>query len=449
MRALPAILIARPSRKLMEKLFTLLDLQRQAQEAPSLAALAHVVVNKTRELIPYDEAIVWTGKGNTLSFEAVSGNAAMDEKGPFAQSLKILLRKEAQAGEAVVRLSTDMLRTHLERSGGNALIALMPGRGHGDAGGLWIYREKKFVPAEEQILTELVRGYGVALTLIQSRPGGGWKTAWQNAGKWKKAALIGFLILAFLPVRQSVSAPVEIVAQNASVISIPFDGIVDDILVQPGDAVEAGQVVARMEQTALRARMDMAQEALSTAQTTLARLRRDALGNPDRRIEMTALQSDIAIKKLEYDYAAALLGRSDLVAQRSGVAIFSDKNMIVGKPAGTGNVIMQIADPAEKELLVRVPVDALIPLSMDSPVSFHLNVSPLHKHRAHIVSMGYQASPDPDGLLTYKIRARLSDANGENRIGWKGTATIKGQWTIMAYAIARRPLAAARRMTGL
>jgi hypothetical protein len=100
------------------------------------------------------------------------------------------------------------------------------------------------------------------------------------------------------------------------------------------------------------------------------------------------------------------------------------------------------------DVLIRVPVDSLVKIDQNAPVKFFLNVSPLVGLRADIRSIGYQASPDPDGLLTYKIRATPATKKAL-RIGWKGTAKIKGDWTLLSYALLRRPVMALRRLTGL
>lgn len=109
---------------------------------------------------------------------------------------------------------------------------------------------------------------------------------------------------------------------------------------------------------------------------------------------------------------------------------------------------MMIANPQTLELLVRVPADAMIPLEKNADVSFYANAAPLRAYAGATLNAGYQASADPDGLMTYKLRAQL-DSDDDLRIGWKGTAKIYGEWTILGYSLLRRPLIALRNLTGL
>jgi hypothetical protein len=74
-----------------------------------------------------------------------------------------------------------------------------------------------------------------------------------------------------------------------------------------------------------------------------------------------------------------------------------------------------------------------------------MNVAPLSYFTTHIQTIGYQASPDADGLLTYKLRGSLPEADKHSfRIGWQGSATVYTDWSILGYALLRRPLIALR-----
>lgn len=417
-----------------------------------MAAFAHIVVNDTRRLLPYDEAIFFTISATGITLDSASGNGGLDKQGPYAQGVKNIIKQARDVlnpNQTVFKVPIGTLAVYLERKEGNALIVFFRGRDKNLEGGIWLYRSEAFIAAEERLLAELAHGYSVGLSMLRAPRGAAIGARVKDMGRIKKVIIVSLLLLAFLPVRLSVSAPAEIVARDSRVVSAPFDGLIEEVMVAPGEAVEAGQILLRMEETALRGRREMAQEALNTAQTTLARLRREALSNPEKRIEMTALQSDMVTKRLEYDYASTLLSRAQITAPRGGVAVFSDKNALLGKPAGTGDVLMQIANPAEKELLIRIPADAMIRLTQDSKVRFHLNVEPLNGHDARIETLGYQASADADGLLTYKIRAALAEGDDDMRIGWKGTARVKGEWAVLSYAVLRRPLSALRRISGL
>lgn len=421
----------------MEKLFTLLELQRRSQEAASVAAFAHLVVNETHKLVPYDQAVFWRLKSGSAALEKISGNAVLDEKSPYAIDLRKKL-KDALGGGLV----------QVQEAGGvfTANVALKTGR-DGQLGGLWLESRKPFQDADAHILEELAASYAHSLALLDLRQRGGLLAAAPDMSKLKKGLLIAGALLIFFPVRLSVTAPAEIVARDAEIVTIPYDGMIKKIHVMPGAAVRKGDLLATMENSALDAQMEMAGQELRATQTGLARLSRESLSTPEKKSDLTAYEGEIEAKKIQYEFAQNMRQRSEITATRDGIAVFSDLHQLEGRPMGTGDKIMMIADDADYDLLVRVPADAMIPLDKDDRINFYLNVSPLSGYAAAIRSIGYQASPDADGLLTYKIYAIPEDADGL-RIGWKGTARIKSGWAVLSYAVLRRPLASLRRITG-
>ena len=99
-----------------------------------------------------------------------------------------------------------------------------------------------------------------------------------DIGKWGRLAIIaGFLILAFLPVRISVSGPAEIVAVDPRVVTAPFSGVLEEIRVAPGDTVDKDDIVALMDKISLQSQVENKEKALETARSELSGMRRMAL----------------------------------------------------------------------------------------------------------------------------------------------------------------------------
>jgi hypothetical protein len=424
----------------MEKLFTLLALQRKALESSSKAALAHIAVNDTVQIVPYKQAIFWSGDTHRLSLEKVSGNAVLDDKAPYAIEVKDALLGVLKTEP----LPSASRQTH---DGKSVAILIFRTQEDGILGGLWLENDRPFSDAEIQVLEELCVSYTRAFALLALRKRQGFSFSFKKPAARKKYLLIAALVTAVFPVRETITAPAEIVARNAEIVTVPFDGMVERIETKPGNAVAAGDVLAVMEDSALAAQVILAEQSLTAAESALARARREALGSPEKRGDITRLESEIAEKRIEFDYAKTLRENGNIKAPRFGTAIFSDAKAIEGKPARMGDPLMMIADPADAELLVRVPVPSMIEIAPDAPVHFYLNVSPLSGRAGNVTSIGYQASPDPDGLLTYKLRADIADRE-DLRIGWQGTAKIKGRWTVLSYKLLRRPIAAFRHVTG-
>lgn len=433
----------------MDKIFTLLSLQRQAQEAESLESLAHIFVNETVKIIPYRQALFWLSDGDDVTLKTVSGNSSLDTYSPAMADLKNQIKTTLISPDQIKPYDSIIKIQIADNEKNDIILVLFQTPQDGLLGGLYLERDKEFQQADYHILSELALSYTQALTVYQLRR----QTIWLQMRLWfkkMKFPILAFcLVILLWPVRLTITAPAEIVAQNPTIITTPFHGVLKDVHVDPGDIIQKDSIIASMDSLLLTSTLTNKQQELEIAKQRLAQLRREVLSNSEKKQDLQRLQSDIALKDIEYAYAKQQVFLADIRAPHDGIAIFSDKNSLRGQPMQTGDPIMTIAEPRQSELLIRVPSDAMIPLKTDADIRFFLNVSPLKGHDAMIKSVGYQASADPDGLLSYKIYARLDDDIDNVRIGWKGTAKIYGDRVIFAYKILRRPLVMIRNLFGI
>ncbi len=427
----------------MEKLFTLLELQHRAQQAQSRDALIHIIVNETLKIIPYTQAVFFKPDALSIKLERVSGNATLDQQSLYASTIKksiSALIKDGSASVSLLKPATNNM---------NGVVLFFKTAEEGILGGLWLETQNAYTEAEQRILEELSGIYGQCLALWHLRKNSSFLPSFSSQGKWRKYVICATIIAAFFPVRLTISAPAEIIAKKAEIVTSPFDGLIEKIEVEPGDAVKEGDLLATMENQSLQAQIDVAQQEILMAQSALSRMQRESLSSPDKKMNLVQLQEEIESKKISRDYAQSMKERSEIRAAASGIAVFSGSHPLKGKPVRTGEKIMTIADPANYELLIRAPVETMMEIPDRARASFFLNISPFQSNDATIRSVGYQASADPDGLMTYKIIADLADDEKDMRIGWKGTAHIKGEWTILSYAILRRPIITLRNLMGI
>lgn len=438
-----ALLVSWMSAAMNDKLLTLLALQRSAQEAPSEAELLHIIVNESMKVIPYDRAVFCRFDNNKPQAALVSGNAVLEKDGPFAQEISAQIMRDFAPHTA-----TDSVLVAADQK--TALLAFRRGPDDGVQSCLLLERAKPFIEAELHILGELCVTYTRSLQYFAVKEHGILCRLKDSVSGWRLLGFAALAVLFFMPVQQSVTAPAEIIAKDAYTVSAPFNGVLSHIDVSPGEAVSAQQPLARMDTIALSAKLNTAQQEMHSLQARLSRLKREVLSNPDKRAEMIRTEMDLNIQEIELTYAQEQMARSTITSPFDGVAVFSDKQALQGVSVQTGQVLMRIADPAKLELLVRVPVHSMIPLGVGTPVRFFLNVAPLSGYDGSITAMGYRPSADADGLMSYKIYAAFAhDPDHDVRIGWKGTAKLYGQKTILGYALLRKPLIFLRDLTGL
>ena len=132
-----------------------------------------------------------------------------------------------------------------------------------------------------------------------------------------------------------------------------------------------------------------------------------------------------------------------------GIAIFSDKRDWEGKPVSAGQAIVSIADPANVQFSIDLPVKDSVVLDKGARVKVFLDSDPLNPLEAVLTDVSYRAQPDKRDILSYALRAELTGSDQVlPRIGVQGTAQVYSDKASLAYVVFRRPLAAVRQYTG-
>ena len=453
-----------------QRILDLLTLQKQSRHKTSLSELAFFMVNQTFNLLPYRHCIYWCAEHGKVTLEEGSGQVHLDKNGPYALWLRKTIQKVVNAASAtgddgqqtktkdnyatVVPLSIDDIKkSDVEQwkkwASQHAFLILFHNMQGEITGGLWIDRNEEFSAADKALIEDVADMYAYAHQgfVKSTRTGGG---LFRLSGKIGFVKMLVFLLVVFVwPVRLSTTAPAEIVARSMEVVSVPFDGVIDEVLVRPNGVVKQGDLLVSLDKTALKSKSVLARQELRTAEAALSKTEREALRDPEKLVEINVLRAQIKSKELEKKHADELLGLSDIVAQEDGIALFDDANALVGRPVRAGEQVMLLAEPDESELLIRIPVEGMIELDRNVPVKFFLNIKPLGEVKAMIHTVGYQSTRDTDDLLTYKVRAKFKDNKHLMRIGLAGTAKVYGDWTILGFNIFRRPLIAFRKMVGI
>ena len=446
-------------------LLTLLGLARRARGAGSADELAFLLVNDSLALAPYRQAALWFADGGV---RALSGVVAVDANVPYAHWVARVGRHLA-AGEGGVRCVTaaDLAEPDAAEWGEwlpeFALWLPIPGAASDDgepgAGGLLLAAERRWSDEATALLAEWVDTWAHAWR-ARTRPAL-WRRArrmtrdWlrpQDGKPWWKqrrvrlAALIAAVLL--FPVRLSVLAPGELVAANPATIRAPLDGVLGQFHVRPNEAVKAGQPLFSFDEAAIAARLDVAKQALASAQVEYRQFAQQAVSDVKSKAQLASLLGRIEEKRSEADYLRDQLERSRVVAPQDGVALFDDPTEWIGKPVQTGERIMRIAAPGDVEVEAWLAIGDAIALPDEAPVSLYLAASPLTSVAARVRYVAHDATLRPEGSYAYRLRARLAEGN-DQRVGLKGTAKVYGARVPLIYWMLRRPLATIRQALGV
>jgi phosphotransferase system IIA component len=441
---------------------TLVQLLKRARRAESSEELGFVMVNETHALLPYRQAALWQRHAYAAGkVVAISGAAVTERNAPFTLWLNpAFAQLDDETGQVASKASIRRVdAASLDNMLGEAWSEWLPAYGllvplqveaEPALGALLLAREQPWSDGDIHLMSELADGYAHAWLRFRGGHSRSLAAVLFGRGRLVKlaiaAALVGILCL---PVTLSALAPAEVVALRPTIVRAPLEGVVDHFEVQPNEQVQAGQLLLTLDPRAIENKLDVATKALAVAEAEYRQAAQQAVFDDKSRALMAVLKGRAEEKRADVTYNQSLLDRVKVTASRSGLAIYDDPNAWIGKPVAIGERLIEIADPAQAEIEIWLPVSDAITLKTGADVDFFLNIAPDSPLRATLRQASYEATQSPGGLLGYRLKAKLSGAAPPPRIGLKGTAKLFGERVSLFYYLLRRPLAAARQFVGL
>ncbi|MBA0163705.1 HlyD family efflux transporter periplasmic adaptor subunit [Pectobacterium versatile] len=425
-----------------------LDLERQARAANSTEELAYCIVNDSQPLFSFRHAaLVINGK-----VRAVTGVTQPAPHAPFIAFVERACTQLSSVDEKALAQCRVIQASQLDEqsrkdwqalSAPEALWSPLNDRQGNPFGAIWYAREQPWQSTDQVLAEQLSGAFSHAWLALEPQT-----TRWRRRARWK-IVVPALLLLAcmFIPVRQSVLAPAEVIPHQGRVVAAPLDGVIQSFTVLPNQSVRQGEVLVRFDSTTLKAQADVAERALNVAEAEHRASSQRAFQDADSKARLDFLAAQVAQKRAERDYANALLSRAEIRAERDGIAVFADATRWMGKPVRTGERLMELADPALTALRIELDVGDAIQLQQEAPITLFLDSDPLTPHAALLERIAYESEQTPAGNLAYRLDARFTDT--PPRIGLRGTAKISGDYVPLAVYLFRRPLAVIRQAIGL
>lgn len=438
-----------------ENMATLLDLERRARNAQSIAELGFVMVNDSFRLFEFRQALLFGRLRRGRRHFAVSGLAEANEDAAFAVWAKALLRhfdalpdracRTITAADVPERLAAewgDWLPTHM-------VLVPLTNRGL-DLGMLAFVRDAAAIDPELRLLGVLSDAYAHA-----------WEASLRGrrivrkdlrSSRRRIAAVFAVLVaaaLGFVQVPLTVLAQAQVVSRDSAIMRSPIDAVIEDVVVQPNEAVIAGQPLVRFDGRRISSQLEAARLAVVAAETELQQTRQLALSDPAARLRVPVLQGQLDLRRSEVGFLEQQQERLTVVSPAAGVAIFQNRSEMIGRPITIGERLLEVADPTQVRVEIWLAVADAIALEPHASIRLFLNVDPGAAINGTVEFMSYIPTPGPEGLASYRIFADLTGSHPMLRSGLQGTARIYGERVSLAYYVFRRPLAAARISLGL
>lgn len=220
--------------------------------------------------------------------------------------------------------------------------------------------------------------------------------------------------------------------------SFRLDGQLIERLVDIGDSVRPGQLIARLDSQNEQSGLQTAQAQRIAAQVQLV----DARNNFNR---MRDLVVDDAVSRASYDHAEAVLktaeaqlqaaesqlalaqNRLDFTSLHSDVAgVVTARGAEVGEVVSAGRMIVQIAQAGARDAVFDVPAQIKDAGTRNARIRVWLTSDPKIKAEGRVRDVAPRADPVTG---TFQVRIRLLDPPTEMRLGSTVTGSLKTEAT--------------------
>lgn len=230
------------------------------------------------------------------------------------------------------------------------------------------------------------------------------------------AAIALFLTFATGAYRISADSTVEGVVQRA--IAAPFDGFIKEASLRAGQTVEAGQVIARLDDRDLV----LERTKLVSQREQYLKQYREAMANRDR-VQIEIVGAQIAQVEAQLALTEERLARTALIAPLAGVIVSGDLSQSLGSPVQQGQVLFEIAPLDGYRVALQVDEREIGEVEVGQKGELVVSSMPRDRFPFEVTSIT-PVNTAREGRNFFKVEARLEQANPRLRPGMEGVGKI-------------------------
>ena len=251
--------------------------------------------------------------------------------------------------------------------------------------------------------------------------------------RWITVAMVGACLCLLVPFPYWPQRACVVEPSARSFISSPVDGRVLRSLVRPGDVVEAGQVLGRMDDEQLRLELSAAQAELEQAGKQQDSALAHQEGGKMRMAQLEQQKVALKIQSLQ-----AQLERLELRSPVAGVVLQGEWYRSEGAPVARGDTLFEIAPLEAMTVQVHLTTEDLGEITVDDRATVHVDSANGEKWSGKLTRIDPRAS-----VIDEQIRfvADMEVINRDNRLrpGMKGTVRIDTGYKSIGWLVFHRP----------
>lgn len=448
--------------KRARNLRALLVISREINATLEVERLVLSVVNLGSQALAYDRAVIALDEEGKPVVKAISGQEGINGKDEDTQALGRLITWLLERGDATyvpdVMAETEeasgfrsAFSDYMERSGIRSLCLIPLKDEEGRLGAFYMESASPAFLGESGLEAAELLSNQVSVALRNAElysqvPLIGFLqpiAAWRNrvAGmsgrrlfaRYGVPALVIFGAAAF-PMKQRTSASeAEVLPAGRMPVRATVGGLVTRVLVEEGELLERGQVLAELRNDALSISLAEAEADRATAVRTAATARARGDVSAAREAEISAEELAGRVTLLSDQ-----LGRTRLRAPVGGVVLTMRPWERVGEWLDAGETFITIGQTDELELEARIPQRHIDRVHVGDQVRLKVEARPEHTFVGRVSEIAPQAqATEPGEESTFVVRARIDNSEQLLRPGMAARAKIVGDRQPLGWIIVR------------
>lgn len=217
----------------------------------------------------------------------------------------------------------------------------------------------------------------------------------------------------------------EVQARQQTALSFRVGGQVTERLVDVGDQVKVGQVLARLdvqdaqlELNAAKAQLESAQAAEKNAQDELKRFKQLLPSNAVSRSQYDSVEnqykaalSSLKQAQANYNVTQNQTSYNQLIANKNGV--ITERNIEIGQVISAGQPAFQLAISGDREVVIGVPEQTIAQIKVGQDAIVTLWSKPDERFAAYV----REISPAADQSRTFSVKVALREGQNTIQLG--------------------------------
>ncbi len=249
-------------------------------------------------------------------------------------------------------------------------------------------------------------------------------------GRSRDLLVLGLMlacIVLMLPMRYRVSAPLELQPQTRRFIAVPFDGPLQSVSVRPGDLVEVGGPLAKINPREIEFELagSLAEWNRAEQERKTLMAKHDFSGSKLAELEAERLRLKTELLQHQRDHL-------EVCSPIAGMVVSGDHSQSEGRPMTRGEALFEIAPLGNLLVEIAIPELDIAEVRTGMTVNYFLHSFPSRKMQGEIqriqpravlreqenVFMAEVALHDPDGLYRPGMQGRASIVCDRHTLAW-------------------------------